>query len=571
MRNFEWNTSLRRGLSGLLAGVVLGGFFVGLSSAPAEAVEDHVIVTFTFDDARASQYPMLPIFAAHGAKATFYVNSGLMGTNGIMSWSQLHDIADAGHEIAGHTAHHTELTEVSETTARQEIQADVTALQAQGFPRPVSFAYPVGYYGPPEQQMVQDAGYSSARTIDTFRGETAPPADPYAVRIVRDSLDGSEGLQALKNDVLAAEASSGKKWIVYVMHEFYSPIDEEIDEFLDWLQPRSANGTVIKTVREVMPPPGPQPPVAEAGPAQSVATGSTVTLDGTGSSDVNNDPLTYQWTQTAGPAVTLSSATAAKPTFTAPATAANLTFQLTVNDGQFTSPPDTVTVSVTAPPPEGTPTFRSSSSTGDDAYATAANVPVPSGAAAGDIVVASIATWGGAPAITAPAGFTLKATYTGGTDTVRIYWKRLTAADTGSYQFTWSGGRWSSGHAIAVSGGPSTGDPIEAINQASAASATTFPSVSVSTTTAPLLAWFGRNDEPASQHTPPTGFTEAQDRDCSTVAYRQAAVAGTQTASGASYTGPAGQHQAVLVAVRGAAGAGSNQPPVAEAGPAQSV
>ena len=77
---------------------------------------------------------------------------------------------------------------------------------------------------------------------------------------------------------------------------------------------------------------GNQAPVASAGAAQTVATGATVTLDGSGSSDPNENPLTYQWTQTGGPAVTLSSPTAVKPTFTAPATAATLTFQLVVNN-----------------------------------------------------------------------------------------------------------------------------------------------------------------------------------------------------------------------------------------------
>ena len=304
--------SLRRRLSALVATVMFVSLGVGLSARAAQAAADKVIVTFTFDDARDSQYPMLPIFATHGAKATFYVNSALMGTNGVMTWSQLRDLHAAGHEIGGHTAHHTPLTDVDEATARAEIEADVTTLQAQGFPRPVSFAYPIGYYGPAEEEMVEEAGYASGRTIDTDRRETAPPADPYAVRIVRDSLDGSEGLQALKNDVMAAEAASGTTWIVYLMHEFYSPIDEEIDDFLTWLGPRKASGTVVKTVRDVMLPAGPLPPVAEAGPDQTVAVGAGVSLDGSGSRDPNGDQLTYQWTQTAGPSVSLSSATAAE-------------------------------------------------------------------------------------------------------------------------------------------------------------------------------------------------------------------------------------------------------------------
>ncbi|MFO0600650.1 MAG: myxosortase-dependent M36 family metallopeptidase [Myxococcaceae bacterium] len=92
-----------------------------------------------------------------------------------------------------------------------------------------------------------------------------------------------------------------------------------------------------------------RPPVANAGPAQSVNERVAVTLDGTASADPDaDDTLTYSWTQTAGPTVTLSSTTAAQPTFTAPSvTAATvLTFRLVVNDGLASSATSTVNITV---------------------------------------------------------------------------------------------------------------------------------------------------------------------------------------------------------------------------------
>lgn len=108
-------------------------------------------------------------------------------------------------------------------------------------------------------------------------------------------------------------------------------------------------GTVSKTVTVTAP--ANAAPTANAGPDQAgVEPWSTVTLPGSGT-DPNGTIASYRWTQTAGPAVTLSSATAQNPTFTAPAAATDqaLVFSLTVTDnGGATSPADTVSVAVLA-------------------------------------------------------------------------------------------------------------------------------------------------------------------------------------------------------------------------------
>ncbi len=89
-----------------------------------------------------------------------------------------------------------------------------------------------------------------------------------------------------------------------------------------------------------------RPPYAYAGKNQVVEIYTPVTLDGSKSTDIDAQPITYSWTVVTAPeAVVLSDPTAMQPTFT-PTTTGDYTFQLVVSDGTLDSSPAQIVVTV---------------------------------------------------------------------------------------------------------------------------------------------------------------------------------------------------------------------------------
>jgi hypothetical protein len=87
-------------------------------------------------------------------------------------------------------------------------------------------------------------------------------------------------------------------------------------------------------------------PVANAGQDRTVNGFSLVILDGSLSTDLENDTLTYLWQQTSGTSVTLNNPGIVAPNFDAPNTNETLTFSLTVSDSELNSEIDEVSISI---------------------------------------------------------------------------------------------------------------------------------------------------------------------------------------------------------------------------------
>ena len=87
-------------------------------------------------------------------------------------------------------------------------------------------------------------------------------------------------------------------------------------------------------------------PVADAGPDINVKKNTLVTLNGASSGDPDGDALSFLWTQTSGPAVSIAGANSAVATIT-PTSPGIYTFNLTVDDGSGGTDADSVQVTVT--------------------------------------------------------------------------------------------------------------------------------------------------------------------------------------------------------------------------------
>jgi hypothetical protein len=146
--------------------------------------------------------------------------------------------------------------------------------------------------------------------------------------------------------------------------------------------------------------------------------------------------------------------------------------------------------------------------------ATNVAVPVPSGTAANVVVLVNLMINGASVTVTPPSGFVeaiCSPSSAGGLapQSCRVFWKRCTGTDAGTYNFSWGASRYHEACGTTYANCAVTGSPFDAACQAAQNSslALTTPSVSITVGGVNrLLCWAGSCSSLAIW-TSPAGFT----------------------------------------------------------------
>ena len=123
------------------------------------------------------------------------------------------DFQNAGHEIGAHTKTHPDLTTLTPVDAQAEIEGSRNALLAMGASPVSSIAYPYGAYNAQVQQISQNAGLLSGRSV--AEGYNTKDSDKFGL-LVQNVLVGTT-VNQVKSWIDTAVMDN--TWLILVFHQ----------------------------------------------------------------------------------------------------------------------------------------------------------------------------------------------------------------------------------------------------------------------------------------------------------------------------------------------------------------
>jgi peptidoglycan/xylan/chitin deacetylase (PgdA/CDA1 family) len=156
-------------------------------------------------------------------------------------------LQSSGHEIGGHTRIHPDLTKLLADQITAELSGNRADLLSIGAAPILSLAYPYGLYNDQIKQLVQAAGFTSARTVNA--GLNVKTSDKFA--LLAESVGATTTLDQIKTWVDTAVAN--KAWLILTLHQVdqtgaeYGTTPAILQGLVDYL---TTNNVPVHTISE---------------------------------------------------------------------------------------------------------------------------------------------------------------------------------------------------------------------------------------------------------------------------------------------------------------------------------
>lgn len=130
-------------------------------------------VTLSYDDGSTADRRLVALLNRYGIRGTFCLNSSALGKEGYVTWQELPELY-RGHEVACHSVHHLDLTQLVPEQLSQEILRDRLVLEEHCGAIVDGFSYPYGKHNAAVRMGLRQCGIRYARTVHASGGFALP-------------------------------------------------------------------------------------------------------------------------------------------------------------------------------------------------------------------------------------------------------------------------------------------------------------------------------------------------------------------------------------------------------------
>lgn len=220
------------------------------------------LVLMTFDDSTIDHYEVAcPVLEKYGGKAVLFTTEmahpmgggpGFEDKTRFMTWQQIKELSDRGHEIANHSWHHpVNLYTMEDDAILEEVRGIDRRCEEYGIPKPITFGYPGGGCTRHMEELIRQEGYRWGR--GELKGNErqllgCAPYDPYL-----DTPMIVPNVAAIQPEDFKTliDATEGGKVLLMVKHEVVGGMMPEPMPFEDQIKAIYDNGGRCITFREL--------------------------------------------------------------------------------------------------------------------------------------------------------------------------------------------------------------------------------------------------------------------------------------------------------------------------------